>query len=301
MLRSASSVTNPLMLLLVVGIQGCTLQEGQPWGQADLSLFAGFAPEQDRLDSEGGLLTSSDYVIDIDDLRVGLSELRLVLASESGGTTTFDPANPPAGYSLCHGGHCHSDDGRLVDYEDIAAELAGGGGAGGFTLVRAIDAAVPLTTELPSADGAVSLGACAPDASCGLPIGSLLRVEVSIQSIALQGTVRDRRVPPRFTNVDVAFDVGVDVTLQTAVAGEVGPGDPMGVRVITDLAITEKLLDGVDFAAIQFEGLQVDGVLELSASATLARILAEHASDSTLSTRVERFTPPPAAFVWENP
>ena len=38
----------------------------------------------------------------------------------------FDPSNPPAGYSLCHAGHCHHESGRLVSYEEIAIELSGG-------------------------------------------------------------------------------------------------------------------------------------------------------------------------------
>ena len=34
---------------------------------------------------------------------------------------------PPPGYSLCHGGHCHTTDGGIESYEEIEAKLAGGG------------------------------------------------------------------------------------------------------------------------------------------------------------------------------
>ena len=292
MLRSANSL---LMLLLVVGIQGCTLQEGQPWGQADLSLIAGFSPEQDRLDSEGGLLTSSDYVIDIDDLHVGLSELRLVLASESGGTTAFDPANPPDGYSLCHGGHCHSADGRLVPYEEIATELAGGGGEAGFTLVRTVAGDSPLT----AANADVALDPCVPD--CSLSPGALQRMELAVAALHVEGVLRDRRVPARLTaELPFAFHSTVSTVLRASLAGEVGRGEPIGVRAVARFALSPGIFDGLDFAVVAEEGNIVDGVLDLSPSPSAREAIEEKLADSAFTVDVKRFDPPSAPFVWED-
>ncbi len=59
----------------------------------------------------------------LEELSFDIDTITYRLASESL-LSAFDPQNPPPQYSLCHNGHCHHDDGHLVDYEDIVLEQA---------------------------------------------------------------------------------------------------------------------------------------------------------------------------------
>ena len=120
--RSAKTL---VAVVLVPFLSGC-LGDGLPWGQLETSMTASFAPPGGRLDDQGRLKTTANYVVDDLKVTVGFDAFSLVLAAQ--GAAGFDPANPPEGYSLCHNGHCHSDSGALVDYEDIALEMAGGSG-----------------------------------------------------------------------------------------------------------------------------------------------------------------------------
>ena len=119
------SLKTAFVALLLPAVVGC-LGDGLPWGQLEASMTATFAPSPDRLDDQGRLKTAANYVVDIEEISLGFDAFSLVLAAQ--GAAGFDPANPPEGYSLCHNGHCHSDSGALVDYEDIALEMAGGSG-----------------------------------------------------------------------------------------------------------------------------------------------------------------------------
>lgn len=111
--------------LAVAALAGCA------WGPG-----AGFATLQkvtttqalpiaaDRLDETGRWKTDNGYRLTVAEKLVRVHVSALVIdgvgeGAQAAGPGTFDPANPPPGYSLCHGGHCHRDDGALVDYADI--------------------------------------------------------------------------------------------------------------------------------------------------------------------------------------
>ncbi|MEW5848920.1 MAG: hypothetical protein AB2A00_08900 [Myxococcota bacterium] len=73
------------------------------------------------------ITTDQGFTVVVESATVALPGATVSTAATSGeGSSTFDPANPPPGCTLCHGGHCHCGD-RLVPYE----ELAGGGGTAG--------------------------------------------------------------------------------------------------------------------------------------------------------------------------
>ena len=274
-----------VVVVVVASSSACTLQAGLPWGEADVGLQAQLALDDDRLDEDGAGVTSTDWAFDLRSLSLSPVEARLLLQGDGGtATTTFDPANPPAGYSLCHGGHCHADDGRLVDYADIAAEISGSASTGGDALtLAATDDAVDV------ADGVVdvALGPCTPD--CTLPPGALSRLEVALAGVRLQGSVHDRRTGDRARlqgehAVDLVVDA--DVVIGVEVAGAIGRDEPVGVGVDAVLSIAPGLLDGVDFAAV-VAGDDDD------ASATVA----EHLLQSTLTASVERFEPDAPGWV----
>ena len=112
--------------IVAVLLAGCTFEAGGPFATLSASLRAGYVVPADRDAGDGWQRLSSDYQVRVTTVRLQLDDIQLLAAGE--GAASFDPSNPPAGYSLCHNGHCHSSDGRLVPYADIEAELAGASG-----------------------------------------------------------------------------------------------------------------------------------------------------------------------------
>jgi hypothetical protein len=112
-----------LVLLLSTG---CALSDGGGFATIEsAALTSSFVPGEARELGEGLFLTNTGARVRLELFELELGELELsTLEGSAGGV--FDPANPPAGYGTCHSGHCHHEDGRLVSYEDIQAELAGG-------------------------------------------------------------------------------------------------------------------------------------------------------------------------------
>src|SRR5688572_4227131 len=119
-----------LVLLLGIGTLACTFEDGHGFSTVDrASLEARLEPGVARDLGNHTVLTDVGYQVHLDSATLEVDEVALeeLVGGGASGGTSFDPANPPPGYSLCHGGHCHADDGRLVEYAEIEAELAGGG------------------------------------------------------------------------------------------------------------------------------------------------------------------------------
>jgi hypothetical protein len=165
---------------------GCAWGPGGPFGEVQTELAATWEVAPGRDAGDGWQRLASDYQVRITAAAWTTSKLVLVATGEA--ALDFDPASPPPGYPLCHNGHCHAADGRLVSYEEIAAELAGG---------------APPPPALELATGALDLIAgqrlelgC-DGAPCDLARGAIGRVELEVTGVALAGMVRDSRMPPR--------------------------------------------------------------------------------------------------------
>lgn len=120
-----------LVVLTAITASSCTLEPGSPWGWIDADLH--ISPLEDS-----GDVTVVDYTVHFDNLQLRAP------GSQGTGMTDFDPSDPPPGFTLCHQGHCHTDDGRIVTYEEIEAG-AGPGGDGPVNIsTRHIDDALQL-------------------------------------------------------------------------------------------------------------------------------------------------------------
>jgi hypothetical protein len=227
-------------------IAGCAWGDGQPFATVDAQLSAALEVPADRDLGGGWQQLASGYEVRIDALVVEAEELTLV---DSGtGPSTFDPANPPPGYSNCHGGHCHADDGSLVDYADIEAELAGGGAGATEVLF------MPLG-ELDLAAGVDRALDCEPD--CTLPLAHVSAARMHVTGLRVAGVVRDGRAEPRIDG-EVPFVLDLDIEALT--------GDHLELIGLTDLPAdrghdpqitmtvalrpTVALFDAVDWAAL---------------------------------------------------
>ncbi|MEZ4266773.1 MAG: hypothetical protein R3F39_10375 [Myxococcota bacterium] len=279
-MRSIASAAAIVWGCVALTTGGCAFSDGDPWARASLALVARFEPEAARLDSEGRLITADDYAVSIARLALVADDAGLRMGS-GGASGDFDPAQPPDGYSLCHGGHCHASDGRLVPYDVVAAELAGAG-ADGYALVLPADG---REVELGRDPAPVPLQAC--DATCDLPRGEVVRATALVDRLILSGRVFDRRggaaarLPAE--GLAVELELQVETQLSAPASADVDDHHPVGLHAALDLALPASLFDGADFQALSAGGASVDQLAALAetAAANLAR-------DGALMARITR-------------
>ena len=259
------------LVALALALTGCALDDGDPWGQAQFELQADFDPSS-RLE-EGRIQTAKNYAVDLETIAVGFSALSLSMRAD-GSQIDFDPADPPAGFSLCHNGHCHSDAGELVDYEDIAAGLATESTTTGG-VVQAIDTEVELAGET-----RVPLDDCSNE--CRVERGQLNTVSLDIRSLRLVGRAFDTTNQGRLPEEGIAFDqlVPVNVEFTAVVQGLVGDGEPVDVDINTRIQISEKLFDPLEFGDLV--AVPLSGAAEMAALSTALR------EDSEFTVEVNR-------------
>src|SRR5688572_29228398 len=114
--------------LCLLTLSSCAVGSGEGFATLEPTARVGYTLLPAREAGGGFQKLDTDYQAAVTAAHLDASDIALQAAGSGGAAGgSFDPGNPPPGYGLCHGGHCHRDDGALVAYEDIAAELAGGG------------------------------------------------------------------------------------------------------------------------------------------------------------------------------
>jgi len=256
------------LLLPLFLLSGCALDAGEGFAVLEPTVSAAYTLRPSRDAGNGFQQLASDYQVRLDAAALGVSHVALLSPATrgggGGGGGTFNPANPPPGYSLCHSGHCHRDDGALVDYEDIQEELNGGGGSVATTL-----AALHVDAELDLLAAPTLTPECEPD--CELPRGTVSRARWDVTALRLQGLARDRRATPRFEGerpfrLDLAAKGGEDAEPLVELSGALDvPSDRKHkprVKLALVLSLSASLFDTVDWAAA-IPG--TDGVVDLGA------------------------------------
>lgn len=243
----------------------CAWDEGQPFATVAPRLEARVHVPADRDLGQGWQALATGYEVRIDELHLDTGELALVDLGT--GALDFDPANPPPGYSLCHNGHCHADDGRLVSYEEIAAEL--GQGSGTRQLMT-----LPVG-ELDLAAGVARDLVCIP--GCDLPLAHVRLVTLGVTRVRASGLVRDGARPARIDgelpwSFDMTFADG-ELVLTTSVDLPADRDHDPDVRLDVELLPTSKIVDGVPWAELGDAPLYVDA--HDDARAALAQALGE--------------------------
>jgi hypothetical protein len=228
-------------------MSACAWDAGEPFATVTPHLEARVHTPEGRDVGMGWQKLASEYQVRFDRMELDTGEITLI---DTGlGALGFDPANPPAGYSLCHNGHCHSDDGRLVAYQDIAAELAQGSAA------RRVLAMPVGALDLVAGESRPLF--CVPD--CDLPLAEITVGNLDVARVQAAGLVRDGLEPARIDG-EVAWTL--DWTLDVALADD-GPlvmtgsvdliadrsHDP-DVRLELELLISSKILDDVPWAEL---------------------------------------------------
>lgn len=270
-------MTAPARLRLVLALAvalgplaGCTFDRGDAFGTLDATLDAHLATPADRDLGDGFQKLASDWQVRVVRFELVVDAVLVEATAEAAATATFDPAAPPPGYGLCHNGHCHADDGRLVDYADIAAELATEA-AGGAQLAAVIDLdEVDLLDRTPRP---LDCGRCALDE------GRLVGVRLVASRLEVELEVRDGRATPRVAGTFVARGA-IELVAGDDTEGR-APGElaavldaPVGddAEPIVDLDLTlspdVSLLDRVDFTTLPVDGT---GARDLSAAHAAVR------------------------------
>lgn len=240
----------PLLLLCGLALGGCAWEPGQGFAVVQPTVHAAYEPLPDRTADNDYQRLSSDYQVRVESASLQLSSIELLASAggSGGGSGTFDPAHPPPGYSLCHGGHCHRDDGALIPYEQVAA---GAGGGGGSTVVVTLPVGEPfnLLASEPLAVG------CEP--GCELPETQVSQGRWGVQSLHFEGAVRDSRATPRFPGerrfkLDLATTDGDEpvAVLDGAVDLASDRSTPPQAKLDLELALTAALFDTVDWSTL---------------------------------------------------
>ena len=233
-----------LASLTLCGLSACAFEPGvgvRTWVPA---VDIDFIVDTGREAGEGWLKLNNDYQVRVD--AGEWSQARLVLyettnlAPSSG--QSFDPADPPPGYSLCHAGHCHADDGRLVDYDEIEAELAAGGGQ---TVSELAAVTVPTIDLLQGLNGTLSCEMT----TCALAEATITQIAVDGLVFTVSGAVRDSRATPRFDGErQFTYTTPAALSLVRRVQMDVGLDQPTTLATTAVVQAGPELFDSLDWA-----------------------------------------------------
>ena len=263
--------------ILALLAHGCTfVRDGEPWAEVAGTLEA-------RLDVPPGRAAGGDFQKLDTDYQVSITALRVVvgpieLRSGAGSTAlAFDPAHPPPGYTLCHNGHCHREDGALIDYAEISAMLMGGGGP-------STALALTVTGEINLLPGASKPLACAP---CTLERGHLGSVRAAVTRVVVEGMLRDGRTPARVQPLPFRGDLTLSGVVSTPLDVAIDREHDPDLTLTLSLAPSGALFDGIDVATL---AAGADGVSDLGAAANAAALerLKSNANEIALTATVTR-------------
>jgi hypothetical protein len=216
-------------------LAGCTFVDGEHFLSLEARAGGRWVVGAGRDAGDGWQRLNTELEVVLDELRVDVASLALL--DVGGERLAFDPASPPPGYTLCHGGHCHAVDGSLVSYEEISAMLGGGEATPALELpVGELDLLVAGEREL-----------CDPTCHVDRPV-TLGRARAQIRTLSLRGRVRDGLVPPRFEGereftIDVTpADLHMFGALDLEADGHGAPDASLLVQLVLD----GGLFDDVD-------------------------------------------------------
>jgi hypothetical protein len=170
---------------------GCALDAGEGFAVIQPSLRAAYTSPVSRDVGGGYQRLPSEFEVRVTTAKMHLERIALLGSAGHRAPVTFDPANPPPGYTICHNGHCDREDGSEASYEEVEAELAGGGGAASTVAtlpVGEVDLLAPETRALE----------CQPD--CELPRTTVISGKWTVTALQLEGTVRDSLATPRLAD-----------------------------------------------------------------------------------------------------
>ena len=251
-----SSPWNTTVVALLLGAAlpfavSCELEEGAPWTTANLRAELVWDAEG-RLDADKRVQTSKNYRIAFETLTVDFAEV--TLTSSSAKQLSFDPANPPPGYSLCHQGHCHDEDNKLIPYEQVSLEL--NQGSASSVMAQTVREEVAIDTAAPASRHDIVLGACSDEQGlCEIGPENLTQAGIQIRGIEVKAQIsRTDDDTERTLYAVVPLNVSLEIPLSIPLNSD-GP-DEVGLRLETTIHPT--VWDELEF----FDWVLSDGSID---------------------------------------
>lgn len=289
--RSLASACLGLVLPL---LGGCAFEAGVPWAEVAIEVDVAMDLASDRLDDEGRLLTDEGYAVTLERVEVLVARAAVRWTVEAGAAdpVSFDPTDPPAGYTNCHSGHCHTtDSGDIVDFATIEASLG--------TADVAVDAIAVFSQDVtivsPGETVAAAFDPCGDACLLDSPGGAIVGMDVLVETVRVEGRVFDVSDEDRLGTSEGVRFAGtweVDTSLSGALTGETfGDDTPGGLAVTGRVAVPSSLLDGIAFhTALVVPAPAGDAVQPLGASAPVeTAVAASMSAAATLNISLERF------------
>lgn len=234
MTRAASAC-----VLAGLALLGCTFEPGTGYATLESArLDARLEPGRAR-DLDGAVLTDLGYEVALDELSLDAGTLELL---DLTGTErlSFDAAHPPPGYTLCHGGHCHREDGAVVPYADVEAELAGGNAS----LVTV--ASLPVDRELDLLEGAEAI-LDTVEPSRELPKAEIRKLGLGAGRFRGTGQVRGGALTE---DAALSLDLEIEGRIEGPADLAISRDGPATLHLVAELVLDGTLFDGIDFATL---------------------------------------------------
>ena len=228
---------NRWFYLALVLLPACTLEDGKGFATLEEVELSATMPS-------ASLVTELGYRVELVSAELTVDDVLFQTLTEGGAGGGFNPANPPPGYDFCHGGHCHSESGALVSYEDITRELA----AGAPRFDALASAPFDRTFDLLS-DAVARSSNIEPTAE--LPRSHLDRVTVGLVAIRLNGNVTGGDLGNQVVPLEVVLPLGSSAWREITVP--IDRDHPPRLRFDVAL-VTLGMLDEVDFATLASAG-----------------------------------------------
>jgi hypothetical protein len=265
-------------LVATLACAGCALDPGHGFATVESArLEVRLEPGEARDLGGDAVLSDLGYHVSLDSATLTIARVELQeLRGGAGSSATFDPAHPPPGYTLCHGGHCHADDGRLVDYAEIEAEL--GGGAASFASVVGFAHGEPADLL---DGGSTELGAAEP--SRELPRARLRKVRARLAAVRLAGVVAEGPAGGGFGDpVPLTVDLALEESCEAGIDVPIDRDGPGAIAVRIGVTVGGRVFDGIDFAA------EAGGAVEITATEhPLAPLLIGSLVESEVSLHID--------------
>jgi len=227
-------------MILMFAASGCTFDDGTGFATLErASLAARFEPGAREV-APNAVLTDLAYQVSLSKLALRVAELRLEERSDTPADPSFDPEDPPVGFFLCHDGQCATDDGRVVSYEAVEAELAGR--TASFETV----AALPIEQDVDLLAGSLlTLDRVEPSAE--LPQATLRRAALALRGLSISGSATGGALAaPLAFELDVAPLGSLSQTLDFPIDRDA----PEALGVSAEVGLDGTLFDGIDFASL---------------------------------------------------
>jgi len=262
-----------LSLALCFCFSACTFSPAGAWATLEPSLSIVLDPPDGRRIEGDVFKSAQDFEVEIHEVGATIESLFFSLGEAT--TLAFDPASPPPGYGLCHNGHCHADDGRLVDYETISRALSGEVAAP--ELLIDIDQTLRFLV-----DEEQSLALECSD--CELQKGILGAASATVSDVYLEVDVRDLRADPRCEARTLKVIMPLREKISVRIDQKVGPYQSAQLRVDLLAQLPIQLID-LDWCALNSSetdnGIVLSGELAENAAAKFR-------NDALLQARVTR-------------